>query len=72
MIQGKIKTLIPLLKNMIKTRIDTIDFKNTNFETYGVEDVLSYVEDMLNGEYAKKDFIIVEVLDYDIDAKIDE
>lgn len=48
MIQGKVKTIIPLLKNMIKTRINTINFKNTNFATYGVEDVLSYAEDMLN------------------------
>lgn len=30
------------------------------------------VEELLNGSYAKKDFIIVEVLDYEIDALIDE
>lgn len=48
MIQGKIKTLIPLLKNMIITRLDKIDFSDQNFETYGVEDVQNYAEDMLN------------------------
>ena len=30
----------------------------------------TFVENLLNGDYAKKDFIIVEVLDYDIDALI--
>lgn len=48
MIQGKIKTLIPLLKNMIITRLYKIDFEDSNFETYGVEDVQNYADDMLN------------------------
>lgn len=48
MIQGKIKTLIPLLKNMLINRLDKIDFEDPNFEPYGVEDVQNYTEDMLN------------------------
>lgn len=50
----------------------TIDEHNNEvvLEIADKTDLDTYVEDMLNGEYAKKDFIIVEVLDYNIDAKI--
>lgn len=52
----------------------TVDEHNNEvvLEIADKADLDTYVEDMLNGEYAKKDFIIVEVLNYDIDAKIDE
>ena len=52
----------------------TVDEHNNEvvLEIENKADLDAYVEGMLNGDYAKKDFIIVEVLDYDIDAKIDE
>ena len=37
------------------------------FETKAALDV--YVEKLLNGDYAKSDFIVVKVVDYSIDAK---
>ena len=71
MIQGKIKTLIPLLKNMIITRLDKIDFSDQNFETYGVEDVLSYAEDMLNMINAIYQDYIVGAFDLETALQID-
>lgn len=51
----------------------TVDEHNNEvvLEIADKADLDAYVEGMLNGEYAKKDFIIVEILDYDIDALID-
>ncbi len=48
MIQGKIKTLIPLLKEMIITRLDKIDFEDQNAEVYAIETLQNYFDDMLN------------------------
>lgn len=49
-----------------------IDEKNNEVivEIETKEELDTFVENLLNGDYAKKDFIIVEVLDYDIDALI--
>lgn len=51
----------------------TIDEKNNEVivEIETKEELDTFVENLLNGDYAKKDFIIVEVLDYEIDALID-
>lgn len=59
MIQGKVENLVPLLKDMIKTKVDTINFKNPNFESYEIENIIAYVEDrlnLLNGMY--QDYIM--------------
>lgn len=69
MIQGKIKNVIPLLKNLIKTRLESIDFEDSKFETHGVEDVLSYCEDMLNMINAIYQDYLVEV--FTIDSMIE-
>ena len=63
MIQGKIKTLIPLLKNMIITRLDTIEFEDPDFVAWGVEDIQNYCDDMLNLINAIYQDYIVEVFD---------
>lgn len=42
------------------------------YEAQSVEELDAMVESMLNGNYAKKDFIIVSVLDYAILADIAE
>lgn len=40
------------------------------YEATTLEELDTQVETMLNGEYRKKDFIIVTVTDYDIEADI--
>ena len=54
MVHGKVKNLIPLLKDIIINRIEQIDFTDQNFATYEVEDVSKYVKDrldLINGIY---------------------
>lgn len=60
--------------NSLYKFMKTVDEKNNEviLEIDTKEELDQKVEELLNGEYAKKDFIIVEMLDYDIDAKIYE
>lgn len=54
MVHGKVKNLIPLLKDIIINRIEQIDFTDQNFATYEVEEVSKYVKDrldLINGIY---------------------
>lgn len=54
MIQGKVKTLIPFIKDSIKTRVNSIDFESPYFKTYDLEVVENYISgmlEMLNGIY---------------------
>lgn len=58
--------------NSLYRFMKTVDEKNNEVivEIETKEELDTFVENLLNGDYAKKDFIIVEVLDYDIDALI--
>lgn len=40
------------------------------YETDDIQELDDKVEEMLNGDYAKKDFIVVQVKEYNIDADI--
>ena len=54
MVHGKVKNLIPLLKDIIINRIEQIDFTDQNFATYEIEEVSKYVKDrldLINGIY---------------------
>ena len=46
--------------------------KNRIWETDDKGELEEKVEEMLNGDYKKKDFIVVEVLDYEIETNIDD
>lgn len=54
-------------------RFDTIEIDGvTQYREFTTEQELdTYIEDLLNdGGYAKKDFIVVSVVDYDVEADI--
>ena len=50
----------------------TVDGVTTPVEFSSEQALDTYVETMLNGSYSKSDFIIVQVMDYNIDAVIYE
>ena len=52
--------------------ITNIDGKIVPYEAATLEELDTQVENMLNGNYAKKDFIIVQATDYNIGADIFE
>lgn len=70
MIQGKIKTIIPLLKDMIKTRINKIDFEDSSFDANGVEMIEYYIDDMLNMINAIYQDYIMEIINMDTIVEI--
>lgn len=46
--------------------------RNKVWETDDKSALEEKVEELLNGDYKKKDFIVVEVLDYEIETNIDD
>ena len=54
MLCGNTVTVLNQLKEMIKEKVESIDFNNKDFETNGVEEVQEYtrkVLDLINGLY---------------------
>ena len=46
--------------------------KNRIWSTDDKSELEEKVEEMLNGDYKKKDFIVVEVLEYEIETNIED
>lgn len=57
-------------ESLYKFKTEVVHDEVLPVELQTKEDLDAYVEEMLNNEgYSKKDFIIVRVIDYDIDAR---
>ena len=56
-------------KSLYQYLTTTIDGATCPIEFETKEEIDTYVESMLNSDYAKSDFIVIKQIDYSIDAK---